>query len=164
MPCWDSNPLGFLSRDRLTLYDPILILRPLYPGRVGRLHHEVVLSKTDVHRARKIIVAQAIATLLITLAGTLFGVWTALIAFIGGVTATMANALFAFWVFGRYKAGEPGKLAGQFFGGEFLKLGFVAAVFAAAIMWLEPFSPLAFFGAFFVVQVVPPMLANRLAG
>ena len=122
------------------------------------------MSQNDVRRARNIIVAQAIATLLITLAVTPFGVWTALFAFIGGATATVANALFAYWVFGRYRAGEPGRLAGQFFGGEFLKLGFVAVVFAASIVWLEPFNPLAFFGAFLTVQVVPPMLANRLAG
>ena len=123
-----------------------------------------LLRNLEVNRARKIIVAQALSTVLIALTMTLFGFWTALIAFIGGATATIANALFAFWVFGRYRADEPGKLTGQFYGGEFLKLGFIATVFAAAILWLKPFSPLAFFGAFFVVQVLPPMLANRLAG
>jgi F0F1-type ATP synthase assembly protein I len=160
----DGNPLGFLSSDRLTLYSPILILRALNYGLDRPLPSRKWVRSQDVNQARKIIVAQAIATLLITAAGALFGAWTALIAFIGGATATAANALFAFWVFGRYRAGEPGRLAGQFYGGELLKLGFVAVVFAAAIVWLDPFSPLAFFGAFFVVQVVPPMLANRLAG
>lgn len=118
----------------------------------------------DVRRARNIVVAQAAATLLIALVGAAFGAWTALIALLGGATATIANALFAYWVFGRYRADEPGRLTGQFYGGEFLKLGFVATVFAVVIIWLKPFSPLAFFGAFLLVQVVPPMLANRLAG
>lgn len=122
------------------------------------------MRNPDVNRARKLIFAQAGATLLIAAAGSLFGAWTALVAFIGGATATTANALFAFWVFGRYRASEPGRLTGQIYGGELLKIGFVAAAFAAAILWLEPFRPLAFFGAFFLVQVVPPMLANRLAG
>ena len=122
------------------------------------------MRNPEVNRARNIVVAQALTTLLIALAMTPFGLWTALIAFIGGATATVANALFAFWVFGRYRADEPGRLTGQFYGGEFLKLGFIAVVFAAVIIWLKPFSPLAFFGAFFLVQVIPPMLANRLAG
>ena len=122
------------------------------------------MRNPDVNRARKLIVAQATATALIALAGSVFGTWTAFVALIGGSTATVANALFAFWVFGRYRASEPGRLTGQIYGGEFLKLGFIAAAFAAAILWLEPFNPLAFFGAFFLVQVVPPMLANRLAG
>ena len=104
------------------------------------------------------------ATLVVALGSSVFGFWTGLAAFVGGATATVANTLFAYWVFGRYRAGEPGRLTGQFYGGEFLKLGFIAVAFAAAILWLKPFSPLAFFGAFFLVQVVPPMLANRLAG
>jgi F0F1-type ATP synthase assembly protein I len=122
------------------------------------------VRNSDVHRARKIIVAQAITTLLLALTGALFGFWTGLAALIGGATATLANALFALWVFGRYRASEPGRLAGQFYGGELLKIGFVIVVFAVTMMWLKPFSPLAFFGAFFAVQVLPPMLANRLAG
>jgi ATP synthase protein I len=123
-----------------------------------------LLRNSDVSRALKIIVAQAIATLLVALAGSLFGIWTGLVALLGGLTATIANALFAYWVFGRYRAGEPGRLTGQIYGGEFLKLGFIVAVFAVAVIWLKPFDPLAFFGAFFLVHVVPPMLANRLDG
>jgi hypothetical protein len=37
-------------------------------------------------------------------------------------------------------------------------------VFAAVIKLIDPLSPLALFGAFFVVQVLPPLLANRIAG
>lgn len=122
------------------------------------------MRNPDVSRARKIIVSQAVASLLIALAGSLFGIWMGFVALLGGLTATTANALFAYWVFGRYRASEPGRLTGQIYGGEFLKLGFIVAVFAVAVIWLRPFSPLAFFGAFFLVHVVPPMLANRLDG
>ena len=122
------------------------------------------MPSSDRSRAKNIVVAQAIAAVLIAAISSAFGVWAALSALLGGAVATVANALFALWVFGRYRADEPGKLTGQFYGGEFLKLGFIAIAFAVVIIWLKPFSPLAFFGAFFLVQVVPPMLANRLAG
>jgi ATP synthase protein I len=123
-----------------------------------------LMHNLDVRRARQILVAQAVATLIAMLVGFLFGPREGFFALIGGAIALIANALFAFWVFGRYRAGEPGKLAGQFYGGEFVKLGFVALAFAAVILLSEAMSPVAFFGAFFVVQVIPPLLANRIAG
>ena len=118
----------------------------------------------DAHRAKRILIAQAAATLVVTLIGLIFGPREGLFALIGGATALIANALFAYWVFGRYRAAEPGKLVGQFYGGELLKLGFVALAFAAVIILSDALSPMALFGAFFVVQVVPPLLANRIAG
>ena len=107
------------------------------------------MHNLDVRRAKQILVAQAVATLVVTLVGLIFGPREALFALIGGGIALAANALFAYWVFGRYRAGEPGKLVGQFYGGELLKLGFVALAFAAAIIFFDALSPLALFGAFF---------------
>ena len=121
------------------------------------------MQNLDARRAKRILVAQAVATLIVTLVGLIFGPRVGFFALIGGATATIANALFALWVFGRYRAGEPGKLVTQFYGGELLKLAFIVAAFAAVIIWLDPLSPLALFGAFFVVQVFPPLLANRIA-
>jgi F0F1-type ATP synthase assembly protein I len=122
------------------------------------------MHNLDAHRARRILVTQAVTTLIVTLVGLLFGPHEGLFALIGGAIALIANALFAFWVFGRYRANEPGKLVGQFYGGELLKLGFVALAFAAVILLSDDPRPLALFGAFFVVQVLPPLLANRVAG
>ena len=122
------------------------------------------MHNLDAHRAKRILVAQAVVTLVTTLVGLIFGPREGLFALTGGMIALAANGLFAFWVFGRYSAGEPGKLVSQFYGGEFLKLGFIVLAFAAVIILADPISPLAFFGAFFVVQVIPPLLANRVAG
>ena len=122
------------------------------------------MQNLDAHRAKRILIAQAVATLVCTLIGLAFGLRVGFFALIGGATATVANALFAYWVFGRYQAGEPGRLVSQFYGGELIKLGFVAAAFAAVILLLEPLSPVALFGAFLAVQVLPPLLANRIAG
>ena len=118
----------------------------------------------DARRAKRILIAQAVATLVVALVGLVFGPREALFALIGGIIATTANGLFAYWVFGRYRAAEAGRLVSQFYGGELLKLAFIAAAFAIAIIWSDPLSPLALFGAFFVVQVLPPLLANRIAG
>lgn len=118
----------------------------------------------DADRAKRIVFAQAVATLVVTLVSLVFGPWPGLFALLGGSTATVANALFAYWVFGAYRAAEPGRLLGRFYLGEMIKLAFVAAVFAIVLTRLEPLNPLAFFGAFFVVQVLPPLLANRIAG
>lgn len=122
------------------------------------------MHNLDARRAKRILAAQAVATLVVTLVGLIFGLREGFFALLGGATALTANALFAYWVFGRYHAGEPGKLVGQFYGGELLKLGFVALAFAAVIILSDALSPLALFGAFFVVQVLPPLLANRIAG
>jgi ATP synthase protein I len=122
------------------------------------------MQNLDAHRAKRILIAQVVATLVVTLVALMFGPREGLFAFLGGATAVSANALFAYWVFGRYSAGEPERLVGQFYGGELLKLAFVGIAFAAVIKLFDPLSPLALFGAFFVVQVLPPLLANRIAG
>jgi len=144
-----------------------LIRTNFYNSRaLGGSFSDVVMQQMhnlDARRAKRILIAQVVATLVVTLAGLIFGLREGLFAFIGGATAVSANALFAYWVFGRYRAGEPGKLVGQFYGGELLKLAFIAMAFAAVIKLLDPLSPLALFGAFFVVQVLPPLLANRIA-
>ncbi len=85
-------------------------------------------------------------------------------AFIGGLAALAGSAVFAFWVFGRYRAQEPGRIVANFYGGEVLKILVVVAVFAAAMLGLPDLNPMALFGAFLVVQVLPPLLANRVAG
>jgi len=121
------------------------------------------MQNLDAQRAKRILIAQVVTTLIVALFGLFIGSQQGLFALIGGAIATAANALFAYWVFGRYKAAEPGRLVGQFYGGEMLKLGFTALAFAVVIIGFESLSPLALFGAFFVVQVLPPMLANRIA-
>lgn len=122
------------------------------------------MQNLDAQRARRILIAQVVTTLVVALIGLVFGPTQGLFALLGGVIATAANALFAHWVFGRYRAAEPGRLVGQIYGGELLKLVFIAAAFAAVVIGFEDLSPFALFGAFFVVQVLPPMLANRIAG
>ena len=99
----------------------------------------------------------------VALVAVLIDLATARDALIGGAAAAIGSALFAFWVFGRYNAAEPGQIVARFYGGEVIKIAAIVIVFAAAMKGLEDVNPVALFGAFLVVQVLPPLLANRIA-
>ncbi len=148
----------------MTLYGRILILRPL-PRFDDHLDLILTMQNLDRKRARKILVTQIAVTLLAAVLGLFFSLNTALFALIGGAIASIANALFAYRVFGDYRAQEPGRLVARMYGAELLKLGFVAVAFAAVIVGLKAtLDPVALFGAFIVVQILPPLLANQVAG
>jgi ATP synthase protein I len=114
----------------------------------------------DVRRARRILLIQAGATLTVALLALIFGRPAGLSALLGGATATLGNALFAAWVFGRYRAQNPGNLVFRFYGAELFKLLFIAVAFAIVFVWFKPVSLVALFGAYLLVQVMPPMLVK----
>ena len=114
-----------------------------------------------MRRAKRILLVQSVTTLGVAVIALLFGWLAGLSALLGGMIATVANALFAFWVFGRYQAQDPGNLAFRFYGAELFKLLFIALAFAMVFIWLKPVNLVALFGAFLLVQVLPPMLAHK---
>ena len=118
----------------------------------------------DAHRARQILKAQLLTLVAVALVVLAIDVKLARDALIGGAAAAIGSALFAYWVFGRYRAQDPGQIVARFYGGEVLKIAAIVLVFAAAMKGLDDLNPVAMFGAFFVVQVLPPLLANRIAG
>ena len=97
-------------------------------------------------------------------AGMLIAVgWThAWSGLIGGLIATLANGLFALRIFVGYRAQEPGRLLGRMYGAELQKLVLTGALFAGAIIWVEPLSAVALFGVFLLVQVLPVLLAHKI--
>lgn len=123
------------------------------------------MHNLDARRAKRLIAAQiATGVLVAALSWVLFDPPAARDALIGGAAASVGSLLFALWVFGRYKAAEPGQIVARFYGGELIKIFAIVAVFAAAMKGLDDLNPVALLGAFFVVQVLPPLLANRIAG
>jgi len=112
---------------------------------------------------KSILVAQSITMVVVALVVFLFHPLSARDAFIGGAAAVIGSVFFAFWTFGRYRANEPGRLLARFYGGEVMKIVVILAIFGAAMNWLENLNPIALFGAFFVVQILPPLLANKIA-
>ncbi len=118
----------------------------------------------DWQRVKRLLLFQSGLVVAATLAGLFFGKWVALSAFLGGIIALSASALFAFWVFAPYRAQQPGALVTRFYAAEIGKLLLVASAFAVVFIWLKPLNIVALFVSFFLVQVVSPVLAHWQAG
>ena len=120
------------------------------------------MDLANASQAYRLISAQLVTTLIAALLLILFGwvhVWSGLI---GGLIATLTNAVFAARVFVRYRAQEPTRLLGRFYGAEFIKLVLTALLFAGVFIWLEPLSPGALFGVFLLVQITPILAVQIL--
>jgi len=78
----------------------------------------------------------------------------------GKTGATLGNAFFMSRVFVPYRAQEPARLLGAFYGAELQKLILIAVLFAGVLFWLQPLSPMALFGTFLLVQLVPAVVAT----
>jgi ATP synthase protein I len=117
----------------------------------------------DKRQAYRTILVQLVATLtaallLLVVAGGVF----AYSGLAGGVIATLAIALFAYRIFVRYTAQEPGKLLARFYGAEILKLVLTGLLFAGVILWIKPLSVGALFGVFLLVQMMPIVIIQLL--
>lgn len=121
------------------------------------------MHNLDARRAKRLLLTQLIVLLLISALAGVLGISHLRDAFIGGLAALAGNAVFALWVFGRYRAQQPGRIVANLYGGEVIKILVVVAIFAAAMYGLPDIHPLTFFSAFLMVQVLPPLLANRVA-
>lgn len=124
---------------------------------------EDMMQPLDRQRIRKLLLVQGALLCVVTLAAWVFGKTAAWSAFLGGGTALLANALFAFWVFTPYRAQQPGALVTRFYAAETGKLILVGLSFAAIFIGLRPLNAAALFVSFFLVQVVSPVLAHGLA-
>ena len=114
------------------------------------------MQLTDKRQAYRTLLAQLVTTLaaalILLIAADHVLAYSGLA---GGLIATTANAFFAYRVFVRYTAQEPGKLLARFYGAELLKLVLAGLLFAGAILWIKPLSVGALFGAFLLVQIMP---------
>lgn len=121
----------------------------------------MTIQTLDVIRARRILLIQLTVVLLTTLIATAIDLTAGISALAGGMAVLLSNGLFALLVFGRYRAQEADKLVFRFYGAELIKLCAIVTIFAMAFVWIKPLNLLALFGAFFLVQVLPPLLAHR---
>ncbi len=121
------------------------------------------MHNLDARRAKRLVLAQLATVVVMVLLTSLYDLRIARDAAIGGLAAWLGNALLALRVFGPYRAQNPGRIVARFYGGELLKIVVIVLVFAAAMRGLEDLNPVAVFGAFLIVQVLPPLLANRIA-
>ncbi len=117
----------------------------------------------DRARAARLIRYQLFLLPLFVAGASAFGATAAWSALLGGALALAANLLFALLVFRAYRAQEPGRLATRMYAAEAVKLLFVGLAFAAIFLWIRPLNVAALFVAFFLVQVLPPLVAHLAA-
>lgn len=119
------------------------------------------LSPPDRVQLKRLLIWQSIVAVSVCVVAVPFGVSTVRAAAIGAGACLLANWYFALRVFQRYQAQEPGRLLAHIYGAELAKIAIVLAVFGLAFATLEDLNPLALFGAYLAVQIVPAMLAQR---
>ena len=135
----------------------MLILRPRHGTDVPSKAHTA--QSLDEQRGSGILVRQAVATLVVAVAGLFISAPVALSALLGGAIGTLANGAFAYWVFRRYRAQEPQALVMRFYGAELAKVGLTLVLFVLVFVYVAPLNLPALFGGYLVVQVLPALLA-----
>lgn len=83
-------------------------------------------------------------------------------ALAGGMVSVVSNAFFAFRLFDNGYSWEPGILAANVYRGIIGKILLTVAMFAVFLALLRPVSAVAFFAAYFLVQVSPIIFASLL--
>ena len=119
------------------------------------------MQQPDPLRVKRVLYIQIVMTLGLAALAFLVSRSLALSVFTGAGASTAANSLFALMVLKRYRAQEPGLLVMRFYAAEIIKIAVVLAVFVAAIVLLEDLNLPALLGAYFVVQVLPALLASE---
>jgi ATP synthase protein I len=119
------------------------------------------LTPPDRTQLKRLLFWQSLIALLVSVAALPFGLNTLLAAVIGASACLLANWYFALRVFQRYRAQEPGRLLARIYSAELVKIIIALAVFGLAFATLDDLNPLALFGAYLAVQIVPAMLAQR---
>jgi len=120
------------------------------------------MNPISASQVRKLVVVQLAASLAAASILIFVGWMHAWSGLIGGLIATIASSFFAMRIFIRYRAQEPGKLLGRFYGAELQKLVLTGVLFAAAVIWVKPLSAGALFGVFLLVQMTPMLVAHKL--
>ena len=116
---------------------------------------------TDRRRIKRLVMAQVCTLLIIGVCSTPLGLSIARDALLGGAAAALGSAALAYWVLKRYCAAQPSALVKKFYIGELIRLIVIVAVFFAAIQGFDDLNPAALLVAFFIVQVIPFVLANK---
>ena len=113
------------------------------------------MLKTSTTQIKRILLMQFAAAIVISGLLLVFNTtwfWSALI---GGMTATLANAYFAWKVFAKQQETEPGKILATYYGAEVSKIILTIMLFVAAIIMLKPLNIIALMGMYLFNQFTP---------
>jgi len=118
------------------------------------------MQQPDALQAQRILVVQLALSLVLSVAALPFSLSVALSVLIGGAVCLVANSVFAFWVFRKYRARETGPLMMRFYGAEVVKLALVVGLFGLIFAKADGLNPPALLIAYFAVQVLPAVFAS----
>ena len=119
------------------------------------------MQQPDVLQVKRVLWTQLIVGLIAIAVALPFGAPAALSALIGAAVCLLANMVFAFWVFRKYRAQEAGMLVMRMYGAEIAKIVLILVLFAVAFATIEGLNLPALLGAYFAVQVLSPLFAAR---
>ncbi|MFD2111127.1 ATP synthase subunit I [Thiorhodococcus fuscus] len=119
------------------------------------------MQQPDAFRAGKILRVQVVFGLASVVLALPFGGSVALSVLLGAGICLMANVLLAAWVFRGYRAQQPERLVLRFYSAETAKIVFVLGSFGAAYAVFERINVPALLGAYFMVQVIPTLIAAQ---
>ena len=120
------------------------------------------MQQPDVLQVKRVLWTQLIVGLIAIAVALPFGAPAALSALIGAAVCLLANMVFAFWVFRKYRAQDAGLLVMRMYGAEMAKIVLILFLFAVAFATIEGLNLPALLGAYFAVQVLSPLLATQL--
>ena len=119
------------------------------------------MQQPDVLQVKRVLWTQLVVGLIAIAVALPFGTPAALSALIGAAVCFLANMVFAFWVFRKYRAQDAGLLVMRMYGAEMAKIVMTLALFAVAFATIEGLNLPALLGAYFAVQVLSPLFAAR---
>lgn len=119
------------------------------------------MQQPDAFQAKRVLQIQTILGLVLAVCVLPFGDSVALSVLVGTGICLLANALLAAWVFRAYRAQDPGRLLLRFYVAEAAKIALVVSLCAVAYVTLDRLNVPALLGAYFVVQVIPTLIAAQ---
>jgi len=112
----------------------------------------------DSKLARRYILAQLLATMLLSATLLVYDFTAAYSALTGGLIATLANAWFALKVFRVMPGAAPEILLAAFYAGEIYRFLLTGAMFIIVFVLIKPINIVALLGIYFTIHMTPAMV------
>ncbi len=115
---------------------------------------------TERHRARRILFAQSLLSIISAAIVLPFGVLVARDMLCGGSVAVLGSAVLAYFTSGEYRAARPDAIVRHFYLGQLARFSVIVGAFAIIMLVVSDINPVALLAAFFIVQVLPLVVVN----
>lgn len=116
------------------------------------------IAAEDTKQSIRFVIAQFIISVVLATVLFLYDFTAAYSGLVGGMIATLANGWFALKVF-TANSRQPAQMLRSFYWAEINKLFIIGSLFIAVFVMLEPLNAAALLAAYFLVHMVPAVLA-----